>query len=80
MFTSSVNFIRYVAGITQAGHTLYSSKFFDTVKFLPKTGQQHIREKAVAHEINLRYFQDGCVSDHHRAVLVMLFALLCCVA
>ncbi|XP_070195891.1 glycine dehydrogenase (decarboxylating), mitochondrial-like isoform X2 [Littorina saxatilis] len=49
-------------GIKQAGHALHSSKFFDTVKFLPTTGQQHIRDKAIAHKINLRYFQDGTVA------------------
>ena len=57
-----------VAGVQRAGHTLHSSKFFDTVKFLPKMGQQHIRDKAIAHKINLRYFQDGCVSGCHGTV------------
>ncbi|KAL8597834.1 hypothetical protein ACOMHN_061367 [Nucella lapillus] len=49
-------------GIKRAGHTVHSSKFFDTIKFLPVAGQQSIREKALSHRINLRYFQDGCVS------------------
>nr|KAG5691484.1 hypothetical protein BaRGS_026259 [Batillaria attramentaria] len=34
--------------------------FFDTVKFLPAGGQQAIRDKAVTHKINLRYYEDGC--------------------
>lgn len=48
--------------VRRAGHTLHSSRFFDTVKFLPAGGQQAIRDKAIQHKINLRYFEDGCVS------------------
>ncbi|KAK7476050.1 hypothetical protein BaRGS_00032677, partial [Batillaria attramentaria] len=48
--------------VRRAGHTLHSSRFFDTVKFLPAGGQQAIRDKAVTHKINLRYYEDGCVS------------------
>lgn len=49
-------------GIKRAGHTLKSKTFFDTVKFQPATSQQDIRKKAEAKEINIRYFDDGCVS------------------
>lgn len=48
-------------GIKRAGHTLKSKTFFDTVKFQPATSQQDIRKKAEAKEINIRYFDDGCV-------------------
>ena len=67
-----------ISGIKRAGHTLHSSKFFDTLKFLPKTGQQHIRDKAIAHQINLRYFQDGCVSNCHRICVVCFASLQQC--
>lgn len=52
----------FAEAVRRSGHTLHSSRFFDTVKFLPTGGQQAIRDKAVTHKINLRYFEDGCVS------------------
>ncbi|XP_067677789.1 glycine dehydrogenase (decarboxylating), mitochondrial-like [Haliotis asinina] len=48
-------------GIKSAGHALSSENFFDTVKFLPGRGQDHIREQAEAKQINLRYYSDGHV-------------------
>ncbi|XP_071116628.1 glycine dehydrogenase (decarboxylating), mitochondrial-like isoform X1 [Haliotis cracherodii] len=48
-------------GIKLADHALSSEAFFDTVKFLPSRGQDLIREKAEAKQINLRYYSDGHV-------------------
>ncbi|XP_041356994.1 glycine dehydrogenase (decarboxylating), mitochondrial-like isoform X2 [Gigantopelta aegis] len=48
-------------GIKKAGHALSSETFFDTVKFLPRQGQDQLREKAESSLINLRYFPDGHV-------------------
>ena len=53
----------YVVGIKKAGHALSSEMFFDTVKFLPRQGQDQLREKAESNRINLRYFPDGHVSS-----------------
>jgi glycine dehydrogenase len=46
--------------LTEAGHTLVSKSFFDTIVI--KTDKtEAIREKALAHNINFRYFPGGLI-------------------
>jgi glycine dehydrogenase len=49
-------------GLTRAGHTVRHDAFFDTLRVdLHDTTQERVRERAEAHEINLRYYDDGSV-------------------
>ena len=50
------------SAITRAGHKLHTQVFYDTLKLTPKNGWQEIQKKALAKEINLRYYGDGDVS------------------
>ncbi|ESO92602.1 hypothetical protein LOTGIDRAFT_216694 [Lottia gigantea] len=54
------NAARVVAeGLQRGGHTLTHKRFFDTMKFEPKNGQQEIIERANSKKINLRVYSDG---------------------
>jgi len=49
-------------GLERAGHTVRHEAFFDTIRIdLAGMTQEQVRERAEAHEINLRYFDDGSV-------------------
>jgi len=49
-------------GLTQAGHSLRNEHVFDTLRVdLQDTTQAQVRERAEAHKINLRYYDDGSV-------------------
>ena len=41
-------------GIRQAGHTVTTGKFFDTVTVIPKDGVDALRERAEAMKVNVR--------------------------
>ena len=49
-------------GLQQLGYTIENDNFFDTIKVTggPRS-QDEIHKAALAHEINLRYFDDGAV-------------------
>jgi len=50
------------AGLTRTGHSVRHDAFFDTLRIdLQDTTQDQVRERAEAHEINLRYYDDGSV-------------------
>jgi len=51
-----------LSGIKRAGHTINNDLFFDTLKITPKKNQAEIHHKAIAKQMNLRYFGDGDVS------------------
>ena len=53
-----------ILGIKSAGHTVANDLFFDTIKVVPKDGVEAVQERAIQKEINLRYFDDGTVSQH----------------
>ena len=49
-------------GLKRAGHSIRHNHFFDTIRVdLDGLTQDVVREAAEAHEINLRYFDDGSV-------------------
>jgi len=49
-------------GLKRTGHSLPHDAFFDTLRVdLADTTQAQVRERAEAHEINLRYYDDGSV-------------------
>ncbi|MFO8098960.1 MAG: aminomethyl-transferring glycine dehydrogenase, partial [Salinibacter sp.] len=49
-------------GLRRTGHTLRHDAFFDTLRVdLAGMTQAQVRERAEAHEINLRYYDDGSV-------------------
>ncbi len=49
-------------GLTRAGHSLRHDAVFDTLRVdLADTTQAQVHERAEAHEINLRYYDDGSV-------------------
>jgi glycine dehydrogenase len=49
-------------GLDRTGHSVRHDAFFDTLRIdLQDTTQERIRERAEAHEINLRYYDDGSV-------------------
>jgi glycine dehydrogenase len=49
-------------GLRRTGHSLRHDAFFDTLRVdLAETTQERVRERAEAHEINLRYYDDGSV-------------------
>jgi glycine dehydrogenase len=49
-------------GLTRAGHSVRHDAVFDTLRVdLHDTTQERVRERAEAHEINLRYYDDGSV-------------------
>jgi len=48
--------------LERTGHTVRHDAFFDTIRVdLSGMTQEQVRERAEAHEINLRYFDDGSV-------------------
>ena len=49
-------------GLRDEGHEILNPLFYDTLKIKPKVSHQEIRERAIQKEINLRYYDDGCVS------------------
>ena len=51
-------------GLRDEGHEILNPLFYDTLKIKPKVSHQEIRERAIQKEINLRYYDDGCVSTH----------------
>ena len=54
----------FLAGIKEAGHTLHSDCYFDTITVEPKSGDvETIKQRAVEKEINLRYHSNGMVSE-----------------
>ncbi|MFB6097939.1 MAG: aminomethyl-transferring glycine dehydrogenase [Salinibacter sp.] len=49
-------------GLERAGHSVRHDHFFDTIRVdLSDTTQERVRERAEAHQINLRYYDDGSV-------------------
>ncbi|PSQ96229.1 MAG: glycine dehydrogenase (aminomethyl-transferring) [Bacteroidetes bacterium SW_9_63_38] len=49
-------------GLRRTGHSIRHDAFFDTLRVdLEDTTQERVRERAEAHEINLRYYDDGSV-------------------
>ncbi|XP_037092209.1 glycine dehydrogenase (decarboxylating), mitochondrial-like [Pollicipes pollicipes] len=48
-------------GLRDGGHDILNPLFYDTLKIKPKVSQQEIRLRAMQKEINLRYYNDGCV-------------------
>ena len=49
-------------GLRRTGHSIRHDAFFDTLRVdLHDTTQDRVRERAEAHEINLRYYYDGSV-------------------
>ncbi len=49
-------------GLKRTGHAVRHDAFFDTLRVdLQDTTQDRVRERAEAHEINLRYYDDGSV-------------------
>jgi glycine dehydrogenase len=49
-------------GLARTGHTVRHDAFFDTLRVdLHDTSQERVRERAEAHQINLRYYDDGSV-------------------
>ena len=48
-------------GAEAAGHTVVHAHFFDTVRIRPSGGTEGVLERALAHQINVRDFQDGSV-------------------
>lgn len=49
-------------GVKQAGHSLHSDMFYDTIKVNPQgSSLNEIKSRAVEKEMNLRYFDDGQV-------------------
>ncbi len=49
-------------GLRRAGHSIRHDHFFDTLRVdLSETTAEHVRERAEAHRINLRYYDDGSV-------------------
>ena len=49
-------------GLRRTGHSVRHDAFFDTLRVdLHDTTQDRVRERAEAHEINLRYYDDGSV-------------------
>ena len=49
-------------GLRRTGHSIRHDAFFDTLRVdLHDTTQDRVRERAEAHEINLRYYDDGSV-------------------
>ncbi len=49
-------------GLRRTGHSIRHDHFFDTLRVdLADTAQERIRERAEAHRINLRYYDDGSV-------------------
>ena len=55
-------FYTILIGLEDAGYTIETQAFFDTLKIQPKNNLSEIQERAKSKEINLRYFSDGCVS------------------
>ena len=48
--------------VARTGHSVRHTAFFDTLRIdLQDTTQERVRERAEAHEINLRYYDDGSV-------------------
>ncbi|PSQ85641.1 MAG: glycine dehydrogenase (aminomethyl-transferring) [Bacteroidetes bacterium QS_3_64_15] len=49
-------------GLARTGHSVRHAAFFDTLRIdLQDTTPERVRERAEAHEINLRYYDDGSV-------------------
>ena len=49
-------------GLARTGHSVHHAAFFDTLRIdLQDTTQERVRERAEAHKINLRYYDDGSV-------------------
>lgn len=48
-------------GLRNSGNAIESQVFFDTLKVNPNLAASEIRERAKQKEINLRYYDDGCV-------------------
>jgi len=49
-------------GLARTGHSVHHTAFFDTLRIdLQDTTQERVRERAEAHKINLRYYDDGSV-------------------
>ena len=55
-------FYTILIGLEDAGYTIETQAFFDTLKIQPKNNLSEIQERAKSKKINLRYFSDGCVS------------------
>ncbi len=74
LITSSVCF---VSGVSNVGHTVVHSDFFDTIKVKPSSSWDLDQIKAAAQEkkLNLRYFDDGTVSLLIAATLLLIIRL-----
>ena len=50
-------------GLADAGNKVENGLFFDTIKVNPLIDLHEIRHRAMEMEVNLRYFEDGSVSQ-----------------
>ena len=50
-------------GLADAGNKVENGLFFDTIKVSPLIDLVEIRHRAMEMEVNLRYFEDGSVSN-----------------
>ena len=50
-------------GLSESGNVIENEMFFDTIKINPRLSQQEIKLRAHEMQINLRYFNDGCVGE-----------------
>jgi len=48
-------------GLKDSGNTIENSLFFDTIKVSPRLDISEVKIRAQEKNINLRYFEDGCV-------------------
>ena len=51
-------------GLAEAGNKVENGLFFDTIKVSPLIDLVEIRHRAMEMEVNLRYFEDGSVSNN----------------
>ena len=63
----------YFTGIRQAGHTITTDRFFDTVTIKPKDGVDALRQRAEAMEINVRLRDETHVGRTKFTYLYSLF-------
>ena len=69
-------------GLADAGNKVENGLFFDTIKVSPLIDLVEIRHRAMEMEVNLRYFEDGSVSNNGERqsqgeMLSMFFRLGC---
>lgn len=52
-----------ILGLKAGGYSIKNEIFFDTLKVQSKTSLKEIQKRANEKHINLRYFENGSVSD-----------------